>query len=241
MERSLVMLVFCDKDLDLEKISSTLKMDATRGQRKGDRCPDGDLVRIERWEKHLSPLDTEVRVEGQIEAWLDILLQRQAEFRLLTAEGLNPYLDCRSDFAEVSLTKDTISKLSLLNIEICFESPFRDDMPSLAPVDQGFVLQIPEPEVFYSDTDEKNFFNWLSSIAGVDRVESTVVENISWLRLILKKQRLDPHSLRTLVALLQRYGLGMSSLQSQCTPENEEWFADRQTYWYHSVFGNQPS
>jgi hypothetical protein len=88
------------------------------------------------------------------------------------------------------------------------------------------------PLTFYSQLDEKAFFDWLESIPGVIRVEGRVWE----LMIHLRSRRIAQTSLRDLLAIYHRYGGDMSQLAQFLNPQNERWFKAPGTYWYKRVF-----
>ena len=84
------------------------------------------------------------------------------------------------------------------------------------------------PVRYYSQLDEKSFFEWALEIPCVTSVEGGLLH--------IKSKRLSESDLRDLVALMHRYKMPMSQLQQFCNPKNEHWFESEKMYWYKSVF-----
>ena len=86
---------------------------------------------------------------------------------------------------------------------------------------------------YFSQGDEKAFFDWLQSISCIEEVEGDLRD----LHIILKRLPSDA-DLRELVALLYRYRINMRPLATMRTPRNSRWFADNpNAYWHRRVFG----
>ena len=87
---------------------------------------------------------------------------------------------------------------------------------------------------YFSQGDEKAFFEWLASISCVDGVSGRSRD----LHITLKRQPGDAQ-LRELIALLYRYGMDMTPLAALKTGHNAHWFAEnKRAFWHHSVFSD---
>jgi hypothetical protein len=86
--------------------------------------------------------------------------------------------------------------------------------------------------IFYSQTDETSFFEWISRIKGIDRWEGIGDE----VHLHLPKKKISDECLRDLTALLYRYKIEMSQLQQFVNEKNSEWYAAPGKYWHKKVF-----
>jgi len=89
--------------------------------------------------------------------------------------------------------------------------------------------------IFYSQGDEKAFFDWLQSLSCVERVDGQLDE----LHIAFVKQP-NNSELRELIALLHRYRLDMKPLAAFKNKRNAAWFAqNRNSYWHIRVFGKK--
>ena len=86
------------------------------------------------------------------------------------------------------------------------------------------------PVRYYSQLDEKSFFEWAMEIPCVTSIDSGFLH--------IKSKRLSRSDLTDLTAIMYRYRIPLNQLRQFCTPSNEHWFKSKQTYWYEGVFGN---
>lgn len=86
---------------------------------------------------------------------------------------------------------------------------------------------------YFSQGDERAFYEWASRISCVTRLEGAGSE----LRLHVKGRRVSEVCLRELVALFHRYGVPMRQLAQFETSANQSWFRSREAFWYEPVFG----
>jgi hypothetical protein len=101
------------------------------------------------------------------------------------------------------------------------------DILMLTSMDSGII--------FYHQSDERAFFEWLSRIHCVKSFASE-----GRLGLVVHlKHRPENDDLWQLLALCQRYGVNMQQLAKFETDENRRWFNDPKMYWYSAVFGHQ--
>ena len=96
------------------------------------------------------------------------------------------------------------------------------------------LIQMDTDVVFYHESDERAFFEWLSRIPCVG---SYIGEGRRGLVVRLKHRPEEP-DLRQILAICYRYGVNMRQLAQFETPENRHWFCDPKTYWHASVFGS---
>lgn len=87
--------------------------------------------------------------------------------------------------------------------------------------------------MFYSQGDERSFFEFAESIKGVRKVEG-VGDEIR----IHVLARLSDRSLRDLLALFRRYEIEMGQLRQFLTVRNRKWFGDAGKFWFKGVFAN---
>ena len=85
------------------------------------------------------------------------------------------------------------------------------------------------PIWYYSQLDEKSFFEWALEIPCVKSIEGGFLH--------IRSKRLSEPDLRDLVAIMHRYQLPMDQLRQFCNPANEHWFKAKQMYWHQPVFG----
>jgi hypothetical protein len=93
------------------------------------------------------------------------------------------------------------------------------------------TLIIPEPVPFYSQEDETHFFRWLKRIRSIMSVDGVS----SGLQLVIALP-ISNADIGDLGALMQRYDLDMSSLESLCDANNEQWFKSQDQYWYPDIY-----
>jgi hypothetical protein len=84
---------------------------------------------------------------------------------------------------------------------------------------------------FYSPTDEAHFFAWLGSIKGVTKLAGHLRD----LHITLARAPSDT-ALSELIALCQRYRIGMRPLAAFRTARNARWLADPKAYWHRAMF-----
>jgi hypothetical protein len=85
---------------------------------------------------------------------------------------------------------------------------------------------------FYSQLDEKLFFEGLGAIAAVSKIEGEGSDI-----LVHVQSRPSATALRDLLAISFRYGVDMKQLAQFVTPQNRGWFRRRGMYWSRLVFG----
>ena len=81
---------------------------------------------------------------------------------------------------------------------------------------------------YYSQLDEKHFFNWANEIPCVVSVEGGVLH--------IDPADTEESNLRDLMALLFRYQLPMSKLSQLLNEKNKSWLLNENAYWYSKVF-----
>jgi hypothetical protein len=86
---------------------------------------------------------------------------------------------------------------------------------------------------FFSQADERHFFEWLGSIKCVRSYEGRGAGEVV---VSLRSAKLSKPDLLELLALHMRYDLPMKSLVQFRTKKNEAWFCDSGKYWYKRVF-----
>lgn len=91
------------------------------------------------------------------------------------------------------------------------------------------MLKINQPVVYYSQLDEDHFFTWAQEIPCVKSIDRGYLH--------IQETEVNERDLRDLLALFKRYQLSAKPLSALCTPKNAFWFKDRETFWYHDVFG----
>jgi hypothetical protein len=89
--------------------------------------------------------------------------------------------------------------------------------------------------VFYHQSDERAYFEWLARIPCVASVKG---EGASGLVVRLKR-RPGQDDLRQFLAIAHRYGLDMRKFAKFETDANRSWFRDPGMYWHKHVFGGR--
>lgn len=85
---------------------------------------------------------------------------------------------------------------------------------------------------FYSQLDEKLFFDGLRAIAAVSKIEGAGPDILVHVR-----SRPSATALRDLLGIFFRYEVDMKQLAQFVTPENRPWFRTPGMYWSRLVFG----
>jgi hypothetical protein len=170
---------------------------------------------------------------GTYKEWKKFLRNRTEAFKNLAKLGHNGYVEIQirvpfnagENFSEhfkdsVFLDSSFLKLLARLNLSV---SVWYRKQP-LPNASSGVLsilseLEIPQPNVFFHKTDEDNFFAWLSSIPAIEKVTGRSLS----LFLHLKESPMDDFSLRSLIALMTRYQIDVSCLQSQVTETNSNW------------------
>jgi hypothetical protein len=99
------------------------------------------------------------------------------------------------------------------------------------PVSERPTIRFESPR-FFSGSDERAFFRWLSSIPSVDKVagKGTAIE------VRLSRKSITQRDLRELIAICERYRVNKRPLREFDRPAHR-WFRDRRAYWYEEIFG----
>jgi hypothetical protein len=87
---------------------------------------------------------------------------------------------------------------------------------------------------YYSQGDERAFFEWVNRISCVLKVVGSGPE----LRIHVRSRRVSHDCLRELIALFHRYQGAMRQLAQFENPSNRKWFRNPSAYWYRSVFSS---
>jgi hypothetical protein len=91
---------------------------------------------------------------------------------------------------------------------------------------------------YYSEGDERAFFDWLKRISCVQRVRGSGAE----LQIHVRGAKVSSNCLRELIALCWRYQVPMGQLAQFESAANRKWFKNPATFWYRAVFvGGKPS
>ena len=85
---------------------------------------------------------------------------------------------------------------------------------------------------YYSEGDERAFFEWLKRIPCVTKLGGEGEE----LHIHVASSKVTLSSLRELIAAFRRYGVSMQQLAQLETATNRKWFRDPSAYWYRSIF-----
>lgn len=89
---------------------------------------------------------------------------------------------------------------------------------------------------YYSDGDEKAFFEWLMSIGCIKELSGVGDE----LHLHIPRRRISNADLRELLAISERYEIDMKQLAQFANNRNESWFTkNRSAFWHKKVFGGR--
>jgi len=86
---------------------------------------------------------------------------------------------------------------------------------------------------FFSQGDERAFFEWLDKLPFVERYEGRG----RTLYISINSLAVDEDGLREMLALFRRYELGMRQLVIFDRDDFADWFWDKQAYWYKDIFG----
>jgi hypothetical protein len=87
---------------------------------------------------------------------------------------------------------------------------------------------------YYSEGDERAFFEWVMRIPRVSKVCGSGPE----LHIHVRGRAIPAVALREFIALFHRYDGPMSQLAQFQNSSNRNWFRDPSAYWYRSVFGH---
>lgn len=85
---------------------------------------------------------------------------------------------------------------------------------------------------FYSQGDERRFFQGLKEIKAIKNIEGVGVNLIIGIEMRL----LTKDALKELIALLWRYGIPLSPLYLLAERKKFAWLNDERGYWYKSLF-----
>ncbi len=184
------------------------------------------------------PNDKGCDFEDPFPDWTDFLLQKKEELTSLRKLNYKGFISIRVDSREENSCDLDIAFLSAvlecqLELTVWFAQSRR---PSRDGISNGYTLAIPQPRGYHDTCDKEAFFGWLKKLDTVENISLADPTDGSLL-LALNEPQLSNRSLRSMLALLDRYGLDMSFLKSQLNSENESWFRDESAYWYTRVFG----
>jgi len=87
---------------------------------------------------------------------------------------------------------------------------------------------------FYSDGDERRFFEGLRNISAVSSVKGIGVE----LFLDINTVKMSKNEMRELIALLWRYKVPLSPLSAFVKNKRFDWLHNKDAYWYAPMFKN---
>jgi hypothetical protein len=90
---------------------------------------------------------------------------------------------------------------------------------------------------YYSQGDERAFFEWANRIPCIRKVEGLGQE----LHLHVRGRRVSETCLRELIALFYRYQVPMKQLAQFENSSNQKWFRNPSAFWYRPVFGQLSS
>jgi hypothetical protein len=89
--------------------------------------------------------------------------------------------------------------------------------------------------MFYSETDELSFFNWINNIKCIKKFEG--VSDTLFLHINTTKP--SDICLRELIALFHRYKVDMEQLSQFLNDKNKSWFFEnKRTFWHKKIFKN---
>jgi len=126
---------------------------------------------------------------------------------------------------------------------LCQHSPLAaeryDVRPTSGEIENPLPTLIRRPDgPYYSQGDERAFFEWLKRIPCVTKLGGEGEE----LHIHVARSKVTLSSLRELIAAFRRYGVSMQQLAQLETATNRKWFRDPSAYWYRSVFSrSKPS
>ena len=86
---------------------------------------------------------------------------------------------------------------------------------------------------FFSNADEKSFFDWLDGLSFVRRYEG----HGRTLHIFVSPEEVDEAALRELIALFYRYNIDLRQLAVFNRADFDHWFRNKRAYWYERVFG----
>ena len=112
-------------------------------------------------------------------------------------------------------------------------------MVTARKVENPLSILIRRPDgPYYSQGDERAFFEWLKRIPCVTKLVGEGDE----LHIHVARSKVTLSSLRELIAAFRRYGVSMQQLAQLETATNRKWFRDPSAYWYRSIFNrSEPS
>jgi len=85
---------------------------------------------------------------------------------------------------------------------------------------------------FYSQGDERRFFEGLNEIEAIKSVNGVGVNLI----VSIEMRLLNKEALRELMALLWRYGIPLAPLYQLAERKKYAWLNDERGYWHQSLF-----
>ena len=88
--------------------------------------------------------------------------------------------------------------------------------------------------VFFSDLDERMFFDALKKISAVKKIEGRGPDLF-----LSVPSHLSDKALRELLGLFFRYDVDMRQLAHFLTPKNRSWFRGREKFWFKRVFAGK--
>jgi hypothetical protein len=91
-----------------------------------------------------------------------------------------------------------------------------------------------ESPKFFSHFDESAFFSWLHAIPETQSVDGKGHK----VNIVFSSEHLGEVSLRELLGLFYRYSINMKQLAYFCDSKNENWFKNKNMFWFEQVFGN---
>jgi hypothetical protein len=88
---------------------------------------------------------------------------------------------------------------------------------------------------YYSQGDERAFFEWAKRISCIEKLEGSGHE----LRIHVRRRRVSNTCLWELIGLFHRYDVAMDQLAQFESASNRAWFRSPKMFWYRAVFGKR--
>ncbi len=85
---------------------------------------------------------------------------------------------------------------------------------------------------YASDIDEQMFFDWLSKIKSIVKIEGKGRD----LFVYFSRKDINEQDLRELIALCNRYHVNMKQLEVFLNKKNQAWLKDKSAFWYRKIF-----
>lgn len=232
-----ISLNFVDPDLDPWFVTETLNIDSNEQLVAGQEYTSPDfeepqVSRVGKWTLTRLPDKSVGDYSSDLGEWCEFLQDRAASFEKMAQCGLYGYLELKfdnSEFDSVDLDAAQLDLLARLGLELSvWQTAHKSSKQQ--PFCGGFEFVCPQPAGYFSQLDERHFFQWLQGIECVKSVRGVGSELVVTVGVLTRESTLD------FAALMTRYGIDLRALRPLANVEGGEWLGRLPPIFSSKVF-----